>query len=853
MKWDDIDGYTNRFHKLAMMCPTLVAPEYKKIEHYVWGLLERIQGAAKSFVSTAFTTFIDMTPSAIDTNYEVINKARVISDSEDSSITYTVVSSPFGGLSDIGSPGVSGLHVMPDDPYAYVVAAFQAPPSPDYVPSPEYPPSPEFIPKPVYPEFMPAEDDILPAEEQPLPAAASPTTESDPNEDPKDDPQDDPKDDPELREPVRDDLYMFMDIVKRGEGSTPTATEVGYGITDTWDDLVGAIQETASTTVEGVNQRVTEYSTTFDRETSMIYAMIEEKQDDQALQSARVKRLFRDRRFHAHTTRLIEGKARASRTGWTQSMDASDAARSGTADFILQSGHSKMRSGVASSTSQATGTVYTGTDCTEVMSDSADCISRTYSDLRGRQSPSIARGTGGASRLYRSFVLFSYPKMAPKRTTRANPTTTTITTTTSVTDAQLEALIEQGISKALAVRDADRNTNGNDIHVLGTDMKMKMTDKYCPMGEMKKLTSELWNLRVKSNDVGHFRKDCPKFKNNNHGTQGGNATAIAKVSQIAITLTTLDHYYDVELADGRIIGLNSILRGCTLNFLNHPFNIDLMPVELGSFDAIIGMDWLAKYHVAIVCAEKIVCIPWGNEILIVHDEGSDRGNKTRLNIISCAKTQKLCHFGLTNASTVFMDLMNRVCNPYLDEFVIVFIDDILIYSKNKKEHEEHLKAILELLKKEEFTLNSQNVNFGFPRRMFSEEADKIEKYVRGLPDMIHGSVVASKPKKMQEAIEIATELMDKKIRTFDERETASKRKGAENTNNVNNQRGTGSGQKSGCYECGVQGHFKRECPKLKNNNNQGNQSGRNNAPARVYAIGRAGTDPDANAVTGVVR
>ncbi|GKD55071.1 putative reverse transcriptase domain-containing protein [Tanacetum coccineum] len=58
-------------------------------------------------------------------------------------------------------------------------------------------------------------------------------------------------------------------------------------------------------------------------------------------------------------------------------------------------------------------------------------------------------------------------------------------------------------------------------------------------------------------------------------------------------------------------------------------------------------------------------------------------------------------FGLTNAPAVFMDLMNRVCKPYLDKFVIVFIDDILIYSKSKKEHEEHLRQILKLLKKEE--------------------------------------------------------------------------------------------------------------------------------------------------------
>ncbi|GJX14913.1 putative reverse transcriptase domain-containing protein, partial [Tanacetum coccineum] len=111
-------------------------------------------------------------------------------------------------------------------------------------------------------------------------------------------------------------------------------------------------------------------------------------------------------------------------------------------------------------------------------------------------------------------------------------------------------------------------------------------------------------------------------------------------SQIDITPSTLDHYYDVELANGRIIGLNTILRGCTLNLLNHPFNINLMPIELGSFDAIIGMDWLAKYQAIIVCAEKIVRIPWGNEILIIHADGSNRGNETRLNIILCTKTQK---------------------------------------------------------------------------------------------------------------------------------------------------------------------------------------------------------------------
>ncbi|GJY90726.1 hypothetical protein Tco_0505922 [Tanacetum coccineum] len=88
-----------------------------------------------------------------------------MSDSEDSTVTYTVVSSPFANLPDIGSPGVDGPPVMPEDPYAYVVVAFQAPPSLDYVAGPDYPPSPDFVPELVYPEFMPPEDEVFPAEE----------------------------------------------------------------------------------------------------------------------------------------------------------------------------------------------------------------------------------------------------------------------------------------------------------------------------------------------------------------------------------------------------------------------------------------------------------------------------------------------------------------------------------------------------------------------------------------------------------------------------------------------------------------------------------------------------------------
>ncbi|GJS32143.1 putative reverse transcriptase domain-containing protein [Tanacetum coccineum] len=111
-------------------------------------------------------------------------------------------------------------------------------------------------------------------------------------------------------------------------------------------------------------------------------------------------------------------------------------------------------------------------------------------------------------------------------------------------------------------------------------------------------------------------------------------------SLIDITPTTLDHYYNVELADRKIIRINTIIRGCALTFLNHPFNINLMPIELGSFDVIIGMDWLVKYHAVIVCDEKLVRIPLGNETLIVRGDRRNQGNETCLNIISCTKTQK---------------------------------------------------------------------------------------------------------------------------------------------------------------------------------------------------------------------
>ncbi|GJT15535.1 putative reverse transcriptase domain-containing protein, partial [Tanacetum coccineum] len=156
--------------------------------------------------------------------------------------------------------------------------------------------------------------------------------------------------------------------------------------------------------------------------------------------------------------------------------------------------------------------------------------------------------------------------------------------------------------------------------------------------------------------------ECGTFLLNNHYATvlfdtGADRSFVSNTfsTMIDITPTTLENHYDVELADGKIIGVNTIIRGCTLNFMNHPFNIDLMPVLLGSFDAIIGMDWLTKHHGVIICDEKIVRVPFGREMLIFQGNRHNQKKESRLNIISCTKAQeylsKRCDIFLAHITT----------------------------------------------------------------------------------------------------------------------------------------------------------------------------------------------------------
>ncbi|GKE82806.1 putative reverse transcriptase domain-containing protein [Tanacetum coccineum] len=84
-----------------------------------------------------------------------------------------------------------------------------------------------------------------------------------------------------------------------------------------------------------------------------------------------------------------------------------------------------------------------------------------------------------------------------------------------------------------------------------------------------------------------------------------------------------DTFYDIEMDDGNLVSTNTIIQGCTLTLLNQPFKIDLMPIKLGSFDVVIGIDWLSKYHARIICDKKVVHIPIKVFIAQVMEKKSD--------------------------------------------------------------------------------------------------------------------------------------------------------------------------------------------------------------------------------------
>ncbi|KAI3795150.1 hypothetical protein L1987_37798 [Smallanthus sonchifolius] len=148
-------------------------------------------------------------------------------------------------------------------------------------------------------------------------------------------------------------------------------------------------------------------------------------------------------------------------------------------------------------------------------------------------------------------------------------------------------------------------------------------------------------------------------------------------SRLGINPTSLEHHYTVEIADGKVIEATHILKGCKLELSGHKLNIDLMQVTLGSFDRIVGMDWLSKNQDEIICSEKIVRIPLPcGETLSVHGERSG----AVMGIISFKKAQKCLRKGHTAILDLVADKSTEEKKlediPIIHEFLEVFPEDL---------------------------------------------------------------------------------------------------------------------------------------------------------------------------------
>ncbi|GKA30723.1 putative reverse transcriptase domain-containing protein [Tanacetum coccineum] len=212
-------------------------------------------------------------------------------------------------------------------------------------------------------------------------------------------------------------------------------------------------------------------------------------------------------------------------------------------------------------------------------------------------------------------------------------------------------------------------------------------------------------------EKGHFKDSVPKAEPVNDGARVGDLTC-----------------YEIELADGKVVSTNTILRSCTLVLLNHVFKIDLLPTRLGSFDIIIGMDWLAYHRALINCYEKIVHIPLPNgEILKVQGERPEKDLGSLAYIKADEKKLddiRVVHgfpevfpddlLGLPHEREVEfrIDLIPGaspvVRSPYREQTSdykepLTLSPEVMTCMnqyKSEEEHEVHLKTILDLLKKE---------------------------------------------------------------------------------------------------------------------------------------------------------
>nr|GEU44277.1 putative reverse transcriptase domain-containing protein [Tanacetum cinerariifolium] len=634
--------------------------------------------------------------------------------------------------------------------------------------------------------------------------------------------------------------------------------QAGYGITYTWDEIVNKMMDIAPTTLEGVNERVTKLDTTVRQRTGEFEVRFEDAQFDRALLIARVNTLFRDRPDHRRTAMLMDREAMYSREAWAFFMDRSSAIAAHVR--TLETQVAALITQTTSLQTQLTITlgrieVLEARD-PEPQERPAEAGSSSPKKRTTRATPATVTTPtttitlqGSALTWWNSHmravgqdVAYAMPWAAFKR---------------MITDKYcLRGKIQKLESKMFPEESAkvERYIGGLPDMIHGSvkaskpqsmqeaiEFATEMMDKKMltyaerQAEHKRKFNDTLRNTKhqqqpPKRNNVahaytagqGHYKSNCPKLKNGNQGNRAGNGNDVARAYAVGTAGTNpnsnvvsgtflLNNHYALVLFD----------TGVDRSFVSTAFSslIDIISTTLDHGYDVELAD--VKYHAIIVCDEKLVRVPFGDEILIFHDfpevfpedlsgipptrqvefqvdlvlgaapvarapyrlapsemkelsdqlkELADKGfirpssspwgapnryllpriddlfdqlqgssvyskidmrsgyHQLRVREEDIPKTAfrtryghyefQVMSFGFTNAHAVFMDHINWVCKPYLDKFVIVFIDDILIYSKNKQEHEEHLKLILELLKKEQLYAKFSKCEFWIPKVQF---------------------------------------------------------------------------------------------------------------------------------------
>nr|GFC08726.1 reverse transcriptase domain-containing protein [Tanacetum cinerariifolium] len=202
----------------------------------------------------------------------------------------------------------------------------------------------------------------------------------------------------------------------------------------------------------------------------------------------------------------------------------------------------------------------------------------------------------------------------------SNPNQAPSTTTTTVTNAQFQAMIDQCVNAALAARaltwwNSHVRIVGNDAAYVMTliELKKKRTNKYCPRNEMKKIETEFWKLEVQGTDV--MRQDVARA----YAAGSGNR-------QQSLTNANVANNQRGNGAGQKVTCYECGEQG---HFKRYGPKLKNNDCEMGSFDVRIGMDWLSRYRAVIVCANKIVRVPWGRETLIFHGDGSNQEHEAR--------------------------------------------------------------------------------------------------------------------------------------------------------------------------------------------------------------------------------